>query len=35
MLENLQDYQGNKVTFRKWENNRLFIAKTWICNGKY
>ena len=27
MPKNLQDYLGNKVTFLKWENNGLLLAK--------
>ena len=27
MSKNLQDYLGNKVTFLKWENNGLLLAK--------
>ena len=31
MPENLQDYPGNKVTFLKWQDNGLLLAKIWIC----
>ena len=34
MPKHLPDYLGNKVTFLKWEDDGLLLAKIWICNGK-
>ena len=32
--KNLQDYLRNKVTFLKWKDNGLLLAKIGTCNGK-